>query len=476
MKPSHELLSAWRRTRDADPGAPAVIDAATGRGWSRADLAQAADDERRQLPSGLDRRRILLIEPNGPRWFARFLALLELDAIPVPLDPTETAERQAEIGRDIRAAGIWAGADYQPLTEAQPEPDRAACLVKLTSGSTGRPQPLRFTAAQMLADGRQVCASMGITGADRNLAIIPCGHSYGLGNLVMPLLAQGTALVVPASPLPRVLAETCARWQCTVFPAVPTLLRLLAEGDPSPDLLASLRLIITAGSSLPPAVARAFASRYGRRLHNFYGSSETGGICFDRDGEATLTGRSVGQPLDGVTLTPTAAGRFWVESAAVMTLGRPRRSPFGRHRPADRGELTPDGELVLLGRAGRIVKIGGRRIELGEIETAFRRVPGVTEAFAAPHPSLADELAAVVQTSLGERELRVLLATQWPAWKIPRRLVCLSSLPTTGRGKMDTPALRRLLEERAGAGTSARPTPSADRAVPADPPAAGGNG
>jgi mycobactin phenyloxazoline synthetase len=133
-----------------------------------------------------------------------------------------------------------------------------------------------------------------------------------------------------------------------------------------------------------------------------------------------------------------------------------------------------DGELALRGRAGRIVKIGGRRIELGEIEAAFRRVPGVTEAFTAAHPSLADELAAVVQTTLSERELRAVLATQWPPWKIPRRLVCRPSLPTTSRGKMDTPALRRLLAERAGASPS--PAASENRATPLDQTSAGSGG
>jgi long-chain acyl-CoA synthetase len=454
MSPAEQLLTVWHRTMSAAPDAPAVIDAATDRITTRVELEASATEARAALPPRLANRRVLLIEPNSPRWFARFLALLQAGAVPVPVDPTETPARQDELARGIRAAGIWTPDGYRAVPGVRPVHDAEAVLIKLTSGSTGRPQPLRFTTAQMLADGRQVCRSMGIRSGDTNLAIIPFGHSYGLGNLVLPLLDQGTTLVVPPAAMPRILGETCARWQCTVFPAVPTLLRLLVAAEVDPKALATLRLVITAGAVLPPSVAQAFVERYQRRVHNFYGSSETGGISFDRDGEATLTGRSVGRPLEGVTIAPSPGGRFWVESAAVLTLGRRRglvpatlELP-GRHRPGDRGELNAEGELVLGGRAGRIVKVGGRRVELGEIEAALRRVPEVTDAYAAPHPAVAEELAAVVQTKLSERQLRTVLATQWPPWKIPRRLVCQPVLPVTSRGKLDTQAAQRLLDDR----------------------------
>ena len=63
-------------------------------------------------------------------------------------------------------------------------------LVKLTSGSTGQPRALPFIDAHMLADGSQICAGMDIRATDLNLAIIPFGHSYGLGTLVLPLLLR----------------------------------------------------------------------------------------------------------------------------------------------------------------------------------------------------------------------------------------------------------------------------------------------
>ena len=135
---------------------------------------------------------------------------------------------------------------------------------------------------------------MGIEATDVNLGLIPFGHSYGLGNLVLPLLLQGTAIVCGVAALPHAIAETIARWRPTVFPAVPAILRALASAEIPAEQLASVRTVISAGAPLAAEVARRFMHG-SARIHSFYGSSETGGIAFDRTGEASLTGRSVGR-------------------------------------------------------------------------------------------------------------------------------------------------------------------------------------
>jgi acyl-CoA synthetase (AMP-forming)/AMP-acid ligase II len=60
--------------------------------------------------------------------------------------------------------------------------------------------------------------------------------------------------------------------------------------DDSPQTVSSRSVdsLVSAGAPLPPDVARDFGRRFGCRLHGFYGSSETGGIAYDRTGQATL--------------------------------------------------------------------------------------------------------------------------------------------------------------------------------------------
>ncbi len=474
------LLTAWQSLVTAAPHARALIEAATGETHTRADLqsratalASALHPSLFPLHSSPRSRGVAFSRPNGPDWLAAFLALLQLDLTPVPLDPAESPESQYTLAQAARATFLLtpdnqlrpvaapgpasptpsAASSVPPPFTLHPSPftpaprPEVAALIKLTSGSTGTPRALAFAHAQMLADGRNVCASMDIRPDDLNLGLIPFGHSYGLGNLVVPLLAQGTAILTPSAPLHHALAADCLRWQPTVFPAVPAILRILALTDVPAEALHSLRVIVSAGSALPPETARAFLEKFGKRIHNFYGSSETGGIAYDRTGDATLEGRSVGTPLEGVTLSFTARKRVLISSAAVFTKNNRRRSPndHGAHMPADLAELNTHGELVLLGRTGRMIKIASRRLDLTALEHELKKLPGLRDAYAAPHPDRPDELAAVLATDLSPPEVRALLHRALAPWKVPKRLILLKDFPLTPRGKPDTKSLRAAL-------------------------------
>jgi len=441
---SNPLFQLWLETVARAPGAPALIEASSGKRWSRAALAAGAGEWAAAfghlLGLGISlRRRVGLAVPNGAEWFHAFLGLLAAGAVPVPIDPAEPDEAQAAAARAAGCTHLWRAGRLLHLGPPSPAPrlGRSECLLKMTSASTGAPRGLPATAGQMVADGTQICRSMGIRPDDANLAAIPLGYSYGLGNLVIPLLVQGTRSICVSSTLPHAVAADCRRFRPTVFPAVPPLLAALAASAVPASALASLRLVISAGSPLEAGAAAEFARRFDRRIHGFYGASETGGITFDRTGEATLSGRSVGTPLEGVKLEPGRAGRFTVVSAAV--LGR------GRFRPADRGRLAKDGELTLLGRTGRMVKVAGRRLNLAEIERALRELPGVRGAFAHLVPGTSPVLAAAVASELSPAELRQLLTPRLASWKVPTRLVPLPELPLTARGKTDARRLRQLL-------------------------------
>jgi long-chain acyl-CoA synthetase len=283
---------------------------------------------------------------------------------------------------------------------------------------------------------------MGIGSGDVNYALIPFGHSYGLGNLTLPLLAHGVPVVCGSSPLPHAIAADFARHRPTVFPGVPAMWRSLAASDVT---LPGLRLAISAGAPLPPEIARDFAARFGQRVHSFYGSSETGGITYDRTGAATLAGQ-VGRALRGVRLRALAGQRLQVSSAAVFTLGHRRRDgQNGAWLMPDRVALDARGNATLLGRRGTTVKIAGRRVNLAEVADRLRRVAGVREAWVGLTRGVEPALGAVVAGTLSAAELRSALHADTAPWKIPKKLVVVAALPITPRGKPDTRAMQALI-------------------------------
>lgn len=443
----HPLLDSWERHVALRPDTPAVFEPAAETTWSFGELERRS----RRLAEQLGAQRlaglpVAFCEANGGEWIARFLALLRLGAPALPLDSTTPAEGARATARRCGAAEWLADGTLALPVKARRYRQPAIALLKLTSGTTGEPKPLAFRAEELSADGHQVMRGMGIGAADRNFGIIPFGHSYGLGNLVMPLLLEGIPIVCGSSPLPHILVAEFARGEATVLPAVPALFAGLVRAQAD---LPGLRLAITAGAPLKPELAQGFLERFRQPLHNFLGSSESGGIAYDPKGDAGLWGRAVGRPLPGVEIAFDTRGRLAVASPAVYTRGNPLTdNGKGRVILGDAGEFNDRGELVLKGRTRPMIKVGARRLDPAEIERALLKIDEVREAWATGWNSGAEERpAAVVASTLSAAELRAILRLRLPSWKIPRPLVVAETFPLTQRGKADREAMTRLLKE-----------------------------
>ncbi len=423
MTPANELLTSWETTLRGDPGATAMCFGNDAVSRSALDLLSRRHSSTLQ-DLGLARGRLLgLALPNGPDWLAWLLAAWRAGLVVVPLEPPSPLPAE-----DL---GLALMADSHGLRRLPGTARRRAALLKLTSGSTGRPRALPFSAAALAADGRNLIAGMKISPNDSALACLPFSHSYGFGNFVLPLLLQGTPVVLAPSPLPSALRETARLHRPRVLPLVPPLVRLLATAPGDPADFASLRLVLCAGGRLLPSEAETFRRRWGHPVANFYGSSETGGICFAPD-SGTLTENSVGFPLPGVNLAISPSGRVRVASRAVL-------GHTGHLTLPDLGRLEPDGSLTLLGRAGRTFKIGGRRLEPAEIEAALALLPGVREVRVIPITGRRGEpeITALVESDLPAATLCESLRLHLPAWKIPTMWKVSPALPRTARGKAD---------------------------------------
>jgi long-chain acyl-CoA synthetase len=407
------LWKLWEATADRGATKIAVIDADAGREWSYHELTALAE----RIASPLDGRIVPICQPNCAFWLAAFLAIQKIRAAALPLDPSLPTEAQE-----------------RTICRASKGLPARSCCIKLTSGTTGDLKPIYCSATNLRADGENIIRTMGIRPADRNLAVIPLGHSYGLGNLVMPMLLQGTAVVCAPMFVPRQILQWIEQYRVSVLPTVPAILRALArlEGVAKPP---SLRLVISAGAPLSAEVAQQFCRRYGLKIHNFYGSSETGGICYDRTGNATLSGRSIGKPMDGVRVRIRRDGRVSVSSLA------------GNATLPDLGEWNRYGELRLLGRVGEVANIGGRKVSPAEVELALRELRGVSDAWVTVVKDRRDNdcLAAAVEATRARIDIEEELLRALPSWKLPKKWLIDAALPRTDRGKLHTAELRARL-------------------------------
>ncbi|MCI0658680.1 MAG: fatty acid--CoA ligase family protein, partial [Acidobacteria bacterium] len=333
-----------------------------------------------------------------------------------------------------------------------------SAVVKLTSGSTGRPRGIAVGAAHLIADGRQILGGMGIGADDINLGVIPPTHSYGLGNLVMPLVLQGSPLLILRDPLPATLSSVLSLDEPCIFPGVPALFEMLARLPDQAVAPKGLRLCISAGAPLRPDTAAAFRSRFGLPVRAFYGVSECGGITYDAspDGTVAETGDgAVGLPLPEVEVRLSGEeGRVTVRSGALAFgyLSGAEASEGGEFsegwfRTGDTGRFDDQGRLVLTGRIGALVNVAGRKVNSREVEMALLAVPGVGDAavLGVPDAARGEALIACLVTrgELSREMVMRYLRQELAGYKLPRRLVFLDAIPRNERGKLDRGALLR---------------------------------
>jgi acyl-coenzyme A synthetase/AMP-(fatty) acid ligase len=210
------------------------------------------------------------------------------------------------------------------------------------------------------------------------------------------------------------------------------------------------RMIITAGSPLPPFAAREAAEVFGCQLVEIFGSTEAGIVAW-RYGEREP---GLWEPLPTVDVSADQDG--------VLMLRSPHASGSVWCKQSDRISFEAGGRFRLEGRIDRIVKIEGKRVSLQRMERQIVTLEWVSEAAVV---ALGKEgggayLGAVVKLSvaglleiqrLGKfrfvRKLRRELSASEDLSVLPRRWRFVDLMPTDGLGKRRVADFVALLKE-----------------------------
>ncbi len=362
---------------------------------------------------------------NVPDLVILTLAVAQLGAVPVPLDPA-LGNRDLDILLDVaplRALVTRPHGDAPTSSAAPrhaPESRRrlqgtllnlnlfrsapisgAATTVLFTSDAGGDPKGVVRGPDETTAIGRMLTEGLGITPDDQILALSPLHRGYGFDLGLIAALYTGATLHLEDELSDKRLAKTLLDSGITVVAAGPAIYGTLAREITGKPLIRPNLRFISSGSPLPPTVADAFFKRYGVHPLSLYHCTETGPVCLDRSGLCPTT---VGSPLHGVDLrlgsegiAPLASGpmdRLWLRSPAIAqsfvpalpspmkTAATPigHRGADGWFRTGDLGQMTTDGVLTLHGRDDDLVKVDGKRVALGEVAASLESSPKVKQA------------------------------------------------------------------------------------------------
>jgi acyl-CoA synthetase (AMP-forming)/AMP-acid ligase II len=434
MKSDDVLLAAWKETLSRKGAAPAIFDPGGEVQRTFSDI----EDRAQQLEGEIKGPVYPIDLGNHPDWPSHLLAALRRGVVALPLESSITPQ-QRENALRLCANGNWR--------------DQQTVLLKLTSGTTAAPRAIRFRSEQLLADCIQICDTMGIAGDDLNFGVIPLSHSYGFSNLVTPLLVRGVPMVLSRDRMPRAVLDGLAGSGATVFPGMPVFYQAFCEME-SPPALPKLRLCISAGAPLPLEMARKFREKFGQSIHSFYGASECGGICYDREARLEEAGFA-GPAMNGAKIEMTDAAatgsRIRIQSAAAGD----GYFPDPDNEKLGAGFFIPDDLLSrsdagfrIVGRVSDVINVAGKKVNPAEVEAELLRFAGVRGAVVFGRESTLrnEEVAACIAAGEEVREADLLefCRQRLSGWQVPKRIFFVDEIPVNERGKVS----RRELAQR----------------------------
>jgi acyl-CoA synthetase (AMP-forming)/AMP-acid ligase II len=334
-------------------------------------------------------------------------------------------------------------------------------LVLHTSGTTSRPKLVPLTHRNVCASAHHIAATLELSPMDRCLNVMPLFHIHGLMAAVLASLeAGGSVFCTPGFSALKFfswLQEADPTW----YTAVPTMHQaILARAERNPRILAAarLRFVRSSSSSLPPRVMAELEKTFRAPVIEAYGMTEaahqmasnplpprprkpgTVGVAagpevavMDEEGRIL----PAGSPGEVVIRGPNVTPGYQANPGANAT-----SFTHGWFRTGDQGVLDPDGYLTITGRLKEIINRGGEKISPREVDEVLLDHPAVQQAvaFAVPHPTLGEEVAAAVVLRDGaratEEELRAFASGRLAPFKVPRTLLFLEEIPKGPTGKL----------------------------------------
>lgn len=440
--------------------------------------------------------RVIVCAAKSPALIAALYAVLRVGAAYVPIDPGAPPERLS--AQVAAAAAVFAMTDRPrmprfsdlfepsdlldlntPISAKYPQSNRVnversvkdVAYILMTSGTTGTPKGIVHTHQSAMAYVRMSASLCDLRSSDRVSHHTPVHFDMSIFDIFSTAYVGACTVIIPEmhAKLPASLSELIQSQQVTIWYSVPfALIQLVERGVLSDRDLSALRVVMFAGEKMPPGPLKSFAESVPDALFlNAYGPTETNHcttasfrlgdldgvsplpIGAAMDGTRTHIGTNAAELEEGELLIASdqVMREYWEQpdltDASFCTLSDERGKPVRYYRTGDIVRRDGDGQLLLIGRADRQIKLRGFRIELDEVELALTNSGPVSEAVVTV---INDGLFAFV-TGSSKPDLefvRARIAETLPQYAQPHTIEWLEQMPRTSTGKIDRTKLTEL--------------------------------
>jgi len=484
------------------PDHPAIIEGATGRTLSFAQLSSAIHE----LAGGLLAEgfkagdTVALVAPNIPEYAIVFHAVAVCGGTVTTVNPTYGADEirfQLNDAKATRLITIAAFAEtaaaamkgspvtemivigsvsgYRsldeikgpPATQAQVDLYKHPVALPYSSGTTGLPKGVMLTHRNLVANIIQTNAAARYLPDDSALAFLPFFHIYGMQVLMNGLLADGvTVVTLPRFDMEQVLG-LIQKHRITQLFAVPPIILGLAK-HPILDKydVSSLRKVFSGAAPLGGELAQEAAARVGCPVVQGFGMTELSPVSHLTVGDEFKPGTSgVTAPNtlsrivapDGQDCGPNEEGELWVKGPQVMLgyLNNEKATAEtidadGWLHTGDIGFIDDDHHLTLVDRLKELIKVKGFQVAPAELEAHIITHPAVADVAVIGIPDEeAGELPKAFVTlkpgaSATAEEIQAFVKEHMATYKQVRSVEFIDAIPKSASGKI----LRRELRSR----------------------------
>jgi oxalate---CoA ligase len=395
-------------------------------------------------------------------------AALPAERAGVPVVTLEGLEQiEVSLGGAIRSRKEGAGS-----------PRGRFALLMQTSGTTAEPKVVLLTHENILSAARGIANAFALGSRDFCLNPMPLHHVHGLISAGLASLVAGSPAHCCESFSPEEFDARYERFQPTWVTGSPAMHIALREYYRKLNRVPrnpKLRFLRSSSAPLPASVIEDIEQIFGAPLIETYGLTETASMIATNP--LPPAGRKIGsvgvacgaemRVVDdkGDDVPTESVGEIVVRGDSVIRAyadaeANTRDHFFGAWlRTGDLGRVDADGYYFITGRRKELIKRGGLSVYPGEIDNLLMSDRRVAEAatFSIPHPTLGEEVVAVVVAATGANvsgdTLRETLLNEVSTYKVPAEIFVVEAITKTDTGKIDRKRLaesyRELLRPRA---------------------------
>ena len=434
--------------------------------------------------------RVGIMLPNVPYFAACYYGVLRLGGVVVPMNVLLKGREVKFYLEDSGAKVLFAWHDFEEAAAAGASEAGAECVVVkpgefedlvgsaealtdvadrdsedtavilYTSGTTGTPKGAELTHDNLVSNVETILETLiQIKDDDVVLGALPLFHSFGQTcGLNSCIAAGGTLTLIPRFDPDKAL-EMIARDRVTVFEGVPTMYVAMLHADSADSADTScLRLCVSGGSAMPGEVLRAFEEKFGCKILEGYGLSETSPVASFNHPDRERKVGSIGTPISGVDMKVVSdegedlpqgeVGEIAIRGHNVMKgyWGKDDATAEvmkdGWFLTGDMAKVDEEGYFFIVDRKKELIIRGGYNVDPREVEEVLYGHPAVQEAavVGVPDDKMGEEVGAAVVLKPGEDvsvdELRDYVRGEVANYKYPRKIWLVDELPKGPTGKI----------------------------------------